>query len=139
MLIWSGNSLQFLLVAPKDGFINLELRLDDSTRPHSDSQNICLSGNIVQSDDSIYVRKETAGGGDFSKSLIRYKKGMKLICKHLPVEMSGEYKLKIRVHLKPFNKKNFRLCDAFTSCCPFSSIDGSVQAHVAIREVILHI
>lgn len=55
-----GNSLQFLEVLLEDGFINSKLRLNDTTRPHSDSQDIRLSGNVVRSEDSIQILKETA-------------------------------------------------------------------------------
>lgn len=48
-------------VLPKDCFINLKLRLDDSTGPHSHSQNIRLSGDVIGSEDSTHVLKETGG------------------------------------------------------------------------------
>lgn len=39
--------------------MNLKLRLDDSTGPHSDSQNVRLSGNVGGTDDATHVLKET--------------------------------------------------------------------------------
>lgn len=106
-MILGGKSWHFLLVLPKDGFINFKLRLDDSTRPHSDSQNICLRGNVVRSDDSIYVRKETAEKGQKKKILVSLSSDTKkpsnvfVSIYHLKCDMNKD---KIRANLKRFNK-----------------------------------